>query len=190
VFFAGQFGHLFIARTGYTGEDGFEISLPAERAEGLWNDLLAAGVKPCGLGARDSLRLEAGMNLYGQDMDEDVSPLESGLGWTVAMKDGREFIGREALQRQRSAGISRRFVGLVLQQRGVLRSAQVVYTPDGDGMTTSGGFSPSLQCAIALARIPSGTAVDCTVDVRGKHLPARIVKPPFVRHGKACAGIL
>jgi len=185
-----QYGDLFVARTGYTGEDGFEITLPAEQSEGLWNQLLTAGVRPCGLGARDTLRLEAGMNLYGQDMDEHVSPLESGLGWTLAMKDDRDFIGRAALEGQRAAGVSRRLVGLVLQQRGVLRSGQAVVSPDGAGVTTSGGFSPTLQCAIALARIPVGAARECTVDIRGKSLPARIVKPPFVRNGKPCEGIL
>jgi len=189
-FYALRFDELFVARTGYTGEDGFEITLPGGDAEAFWNQLLAAGVKPCGLGARDTLRLEAGMNLYGQDMDEEVSPLESGLGWTVAMKDGREFIGREVLERQQAAGVSRRLVGLVLQQRGVLRAGQAVSTPEGQGVTTSGGFSPTLQCAIALARIPVGKAGDCTVDIRGKSVPARIVKPPFVRNGEPCEGIL
>jgi aminomethyltransferase len=189
-FFAVQFDSLFVARTGYTGEDGFEITVPAEQAVGLWNCLLGAGVKPCGLGARDTLRLEAGMNLYGQDMDEDVSPLESALGWTVAMKDGRDFIGRKALEVQRSAGVSRRLVGLVLQDRGVLRAGQAVYSADGEGITTSGGFSPTLQRAIAFARIPAGKATECAVDIRGKRLSARVVKPPFVRDGKAREGIL
>jgi len=189
-FFAVQFDEFFVARTGYTGEDGFEITLPGEKAESLWNRLLGAGVKPCGLGARDTLRLEAGMNLYGQDMDEDVSPLESALGWTVAMKDERDFIGRKALEMQQAAGVERRLVGLVLEQKGILRAGQAVYSADGEGVTTSGGFSPTLQRAIAFARIPTGKAADCTVDIRGKRLPARIVRPPFVRHGKACAGIL
>jgi aminomethyltransferase len=189
-FFAGQFGDCFIARTGYTGEDGFEVSLPAARAADLWEVLRAAGVHPCGLGARDTLRLEAGMNLYGQDMDEEVSPLESGLAWTVAMQDAREFIGRKALQRQLAAGPARRLAGLLLLDRGVLRAGQAVVTAQGQGVTTSGGFSPTLQRAIALARIPSKASGECTVEIRGKQLPARIVKPPFVRHGEACAGIL
>jgi len=189
-FFAVPLDSLFVARTGYTGEDGFEITLPAEDAEGLWNRLLVAGVKPCGLGARDTLRLEAGMNLYGQDMDEDVTPLESALGWTVAMKDARDFIGRKALEQQQADGVTRRLVGLVLQQRGVLRAGQPVFSADGEGVTTSGSFSPTLQRAIAFARIPVGKAAECAVDIRGKLLPARIVKPPFVRDGKACAGIL
>jgi aminomethyltransferase len=181
---------LFIARTGYTGEDGYEIMMPGAEAQALWGRLLGAGVKPCGLGARDTLRLEAGMNLYGQDMDEEVTPLESGLAWTVAMKDDREFIGRPALERQRAAGLQNKLVGLVLEGRGVLRPHQSVITHAGVGMTTSGSFSPTLQRAIAFARVPVGAADRCTVEVRGKELAARIVKPPFVRNGKACEGIL
>ena len=189
AFFACRTGDLFIARTGYTGEDGFEITVPAEQAMELWNQLLAAGVRPCGLGARDSLRLEAGMNLYGQDMDENVSPLESGLGWTVAMKDARDFVGRKALEEQKAAGVTRRLVGLVLQDKGVLRAGQAVITAQGEGITTSGGFSPTLRRAIAFARIPLGDAVECAVSIRGKNLPARIVRPPFVRQGRACEEI-
>ncbi len=190
VFFAAQCGEFFIARTGYTGEDGFEISLPADHAAGLWKQFLSAGVKPCGLGARDSLRLEAGMNLYGQDMDETTSPLESGLAWTVAMKDDRDFIGRAALETQIAGGIHMRLVGLVLEDRGVLRAGQPVRTSRGSGLTTSGGFSPTLNRAIAFARIPVGDDLECAVDIRGKPLRARIVRPPFVRHGKPCAGVL
>jgi aminomethyltransferase len=180
----------FIARTGYTGEDGYEILVPAARVVPLWNDLLAAGVRPCGLGARDTLRLEAGMNLYGQDMDETVTPLESALGWTVAMKDDRAFIGREALERQQASGVPRKLVGLVLEGRGVLRPGQAVITEAGPGETTSGGFSPTLQKAIALARVPAESVGDCEVEIRGKALPARMVRPPFVRNGEACAGIV
>ena len=190
TFYAVESNGWFIARTGYTGEDGFEITLPAAEAAAVWQRLLGCGVKPCGLGARDTLRLEAGMNLYGQDMDESVSPLESGLAWTVAMQDGREFIGREALLAQKAAGIRRRFVGLVLEDRGILRAGMDVLTPEGKGNTTSGGFSPTLQKAIALARVPRGEAAKCEVEIRGKRLPARIVRPPFVRHGQACPGIL
>jgi aminomethyltransferase len=189
-FNAVEHGDLFIARTGYTGEDGYEILLPAGQAEAFWDRLLAAGVKPCGLGARDTLRLEAGMNLYGQDMDEDVTPLESGLAWTVAMKDDREFIGRAALEKQRTGGLKYKLVGLVLEGRGVLRPQQPVATDAGAGITTSGSFSPTLQRAIAFARVPLAARDNCTVDVRGKPLPARIVQPPFVRNGKACEGIL
>jgi aminomethyltransferase len=189
-FTAIEHGKLFIARTGYTGEDGYEILLPDAEAESFWNALLDAGVKPCGLGARDTLRLEAGMNLYGQDMDEDVTPLESGLAWTVAMKDDRQFIGRPALEQQLANGLKHKLVGLVLEGRGVLRPHQPVQTEAGAGMTTSGTFSPTLQRAIAFARVPVGAGETCSVDVRGKDLPARIVQPPFVRNGEVCEGIL
>lgn len=181
---------LFFARTGYTGEDGYEILLPGVQAEEFWNRLLKEGVAPCGLGARDTLRLEAGMNLYGHDMDEGTSPLVSGLSWTVAMKDDREFIGRAALEEQKREGVPRKLVGLVLEGRGVLREGQTVITSDGEGITTSGGFSPTLQKAIAFARIPSRAEGSCEVEIRGKYLPARIVAPPFVRNGKVCEGIL
>ena len=184
-FNAAQCGDLFIARTGYTGEDGFEIIVPASDARPLWNSLVAAEVQPCGLGARDSLRLEAGMNLYGQDMDESVTPLESGLGWTVAMDDDRRFIGREALETQKTGGVGRRFTGLVLVSRGVLRHGQAVKLDSGEGVITSGGFSPTLERAIALARLPAGKEERCEVEIRGKYLEARITRPPFVRFGKA-----
>lgn len=173
---------LFIARTGYTGEDGVEIMLAAENAPVLWDGLLAAGVAPCGLGARDTLRLEAGMSLYGSDMDETTTPLVSGLGWTVAWQPPeRDFIGRAALEQQRAGGISQTLIGLVLEERGVLRSHQTVYDGDREiGMTTSGAFSPSLNRGIALARVAAGIGGGCQVDVRGKRLPAQVVKPPFV----------
>ena len=183
-------GEYFIARTGYTGEDGYEILVYANQAESFWNRLLEAGVKPCGLGARDTLRLEAGMNLYGQDMDEEVTPLVSGLSWTVAMKDERKFIGRSALERQKAQGVPSKLVGLVLEGRGVLRPGQKVLTQVGEGITTSGSFSPTLQKAIAFARVPVAASESCDVEIRGKRLPARIVKPPFVRDGVACEGIL
>jgi aminomethyltransferase len=189
-FNAVEHGEWFIARTGYTGEDGYEVLLPAAQAEDFWNRLLAAGVQPCGLGARDTLRLEAGMNLYGQDMDEAVTPLESGLAWTVAMDDERAFIGRPALEQQQAAGLRNKLVGLVLEARGVLRHGQAVTTPAGPGVITSGSFSPTLQRAIALARVPVETGDDCTVDIRGKALPARVVRPPFARNGQVCEGIL
>ena len=186
-FFATECGDLFVARTGYTGEDGFEIMLPADQAGEAWDALLAAGVEPIGLGARDTLRLEAGMNLYGQDMDEDTSPLEAGLAWTVAFEPlGRDFIGRAALQAQRKAGPARKLVGLLLEGRGMLRARQKVMTPAGPGEITSGSFSPSLGQAIALARVPADAGDACEVEIRGKRLPARIVKYPFVRHGKPC----
>ncbi len=179
-------GERFIARTGYTGEDGFEIALPAGEAVAMADALCAAGVRPAGLGARDTLRLEAGMNLYGSDMDETVTPLEAGLTWTVAFEPAeRDFIGRAALERQRAAGVPRTRVGLVLEERGMLRSHQHVYTPAGEGITTSGSFSPTLGAAIALALVPRGTSGTVEVDARGKRLRARVVRPPFVREGKA-----
>lgn len=181
---------LFVARTGYTGEDGFEVAMPPAVADDWWERLLAAGVSPCGLGARDTLRLEAGMNLYGQDMDESVTPLQSGLAWTVAMKDERDFIGRAALAAQREAGVPDKLVGLVLEDRGVLRHGQRVVTPEGDGALTSGTFSPTLHKAIGLARIPAKAEGRCQVDIRGKLLEARIVRPPFARNGAVCDGIL
>jgi aminomethyltransferase len=189
-FSATKLGSLFVARTGYTGEDGFEIALPADEAASLWKLLLGAGVKPCGLGARDTLRLEAGMNLYGQDMDDTVTPLECGLAWTVALADEREFVGREALEQQREDGVPRRQVGLVLEDRGVLRHGQKVITEQGEGEVTSGSFSPTLVRAIALALVPAGAGTTVQVDVRGKLLAARVVKPPFARRGAVCEGVL
>lgn len=177
-----------IARTGYTGEDGFEVTVPASSAADVWDRLRAAGVKPCGLGARDTLRLEAGMNLYGQDMDETVTPLESGLAWTVDGKDPqRSFIGRQALEAQKKAGGLREFLGLVLLERGVLRAHQPVLSPRGMGETTSGTFSPTLERAIALARLPAGTVPGerVEVEIRNRRYPAQVVKPPFVRHGQS-----
>jgi aminomethyltransferase len=182
-FNAVQAGSRFIARTGYTGEDGFEVMLPAGQAVADWQALAAAGVRPCGLGARDTLRLEAGMNLYGQDMDATVSPLESGLAWTVDLASPRDFVGRAALEAQAAR---RRQVGLVLDGGGVLRAHQTVHTASGEGEVTSGTFSPTLARSIALARVPVGVAPGAAVevDVRGKRLAARVVKPPFVRNGK------
>ena len=155
AFFAAEVDQYFIASTGYTGEDGFEIMLPAAEAEGLWNALKDAGVAPCGLGARDTLRLEAGMNLYGQDMDETVSPLDAGLSWTVAMKDERNFVGKAALT---ANGQKQQFLGLILLDKGVLRGHQQVITKQGNGEITSGSFSPTLQQSIALARLPTKIA--------------------------------
>ncbi|MGA0588078.1 glycine cleavage system aminomethyltransferase GcvT [Dyella sp. KRB-257] len=180
---------LFVARTGYTGEDGFEILVPEEHAVVLWNALAEAGVKPCGLGARDTLRLEAGMNLYGQDMDEDVSPWEANLGWTIALDEGREFIGRAALEQQKAEGVKRVMVGLVLDEKGVLRHGQKVLTAQGEGEILSGSFSPTLEQAIAFARIPAGDPGAIRVDIRGRELPVRQVKYPFVRDGRPCEGI-
>src|SRR5690242_18279879 len=181
---ASPFGDVLVARTGYTGEDGFEIMLPAAHAPVLWQALRAAGVAPCGLGARDTLRLEAGMNLYGQDMDETVSPLESGLAWTVDLVSERDFAGKDALLAQSP---SRRLAGLVLlDSGGVLRAHQKVHTGNGHGEITSGTFSPTLGRSIALARIPAAVHDGSTVEVevRDRRLAARVVKPPFVRNGK------
>jgi aminomethyltransferase len=180
---------LFIARTGYTGEDGFEIIVPAEHAVALWQALASAGVKPAGLGARDTLRLEAGMNLYGQDMDESVSPWEANLGWTIALDEGRDFIGRKALEAQKAAGVPRVMVGLVLDEKGVLRHGQKVLTANGEGEILSGSFAPTLDKAVAFARIPAGEPGQVRVDIRGREVPVRVVKYPFVRDGKPCEGI-
>ncbi|MDP3537369.1 MAG: glycine cleavage system aminomethyltransferase GcvT [Azonexus sp.] len=184
AFFAAEVDQYFIASTGYTGEDGYEIMLPAGEAEALWNALHKAGVAPCGLGARDTLRLEAGMNLYGQDMDETVSPLDAGLAWTVAMKDDRDFVGKSALT---AAGQQKQFLGLILLDKGVLRGHQQVITKQGNGEITSGSFSPTLQQSIALARLPLGVAIgdEVEVDIRGKLLKAKVVKPVFARNGKS-----
>jgi aminomethyltransferase len=184
AFFAAEAGDLFVGRTGYTGEDGFEVMLPAAQAPALWADLKAAGVAEAGLGARDTLRLEAGMNLYGNDMDEATSPLDAGLAWTVDLKTPREFVGRGALERD---GARKSLVGLRLLDKGVLRSHQKVVTPHGEGEVTSGTFSPTLGFSIAMARVPrevkAGDAVQ--VDIRGKLLAAQVVKMPFVRNGKS-----
>ena len=180
---------LLIARTGYTGEDGFEIMIPEDRAVGFWNALVAAGVRPCGLGARDTLRLEAGMALYGQDMDETVSPYEAGLAWTVALDADRDFIGRGVLERQLADGNTRRMIGLVMDEKGVLRHGQVVHTAGGEGEILSGTFSPTLGKSIALARVPAGDTGTPEVDIRGKRHPVREVGYPFVRDGQARPGI-
>lgn len=185
TFFGVACDEWFVSRTGYTGEDGFEIALPSESAAEFWQALSAAGVTPCGLGARDTLRLEAGMNLYGNDMDETVTPLESGLAWTVVLEHNRDFIGRDALVAQRDAGVARKLAGLLLLERGVLRSHQRVFAAAaGEGELTSGTFSPTLERSIGLARLPAAAAGNVEVDIRGKRCPARIVKPPFVRNGK------
>lgn len=185
-FFGTQVEEKFIARTGYTGEDGFEIMVPYHTAAGLWDELLKQSIKPIGLGARDTLRLEAGMNLYGTDMDETISPLQAGMGWTIAWEpEDREFIGRSALQKEKADGVKMKLVGLVLEDKGVLRGHQKVVTEYGNGETTSGSFSPTLGVSIALARVPAETKDSCHVEIRGKQLAARIVKPPFVRNGKS-----
>jgi aminomethyltransferase len=178
-------GSWFVATTGYTGEDGFEFILPHAELVALWDALAADGVRPAGLGARDTLRLEAGMNLYGQDMDESVSPLECGLAWTVAWEPAdRAFNGRRALEAMRAAP-PRRQLGLVLEGRGVLRAHMPLRFANGaTGETTSGSFAPSMKASVALARVQGHAAGDCEVEIRGQWLPCRVVQPPFVRHGK------
>jgi len=176
---------IFVARTGYTGEDGWELVIPADHGTVWWNDIVAAGVQPSGLGCRDTLRLEAGLNLYGQDMDTGISPLECGLNWTVAWEPAeRDFVGRSALETQRVAGAENKFVGVILRGRGIMRHGQRVVTASGDGVVTSGGFSPSMECSIALARVPAAAEGECQIEIRGKEIPAEIVKAPFVRNGQ------
>lgn len=181
-----------IACTGYTGEEGLEIILPQNEVVDFWQKLLAAGIKPAGLGARDSLRLEAGFNLYGVDMDETVTPLESNLAWTIDWHDTqRDFIGKETLLKQLEKGLKQQLVGLVLLGKGISRGGMIVYMQNNNsqevfrGKLTSGGFSPTLACSIALAQLPTGEFSTIEVDIRGKRIPAKIIKPPFVRKGKA-----
>ncbi len=173
----------FVACTGYTGEDGFELIVPQEYLVDLWKALLEQGVRPCGLGSRDSLRLEAGMLLYGQDMDETVTPLESGLAWTVKLTDdGRDFIGRGALLAQKQHGTVNKMVGLTLMGKGILRHGQkIIVDSIGEGVITSGGYSPTLNTSIALARVPKATPDTCMVEIRGKHLPVKVSKPRFLQ---------
>lgn len=180
-------GEWFIARTGYTGEDGLEIMLPNAEAVAFWNALADAGVAPCGLGARDTLRLEAGMNLYGHEMDDGVSPLVANMGWTIAWEpSARNFIGRDVIQAEKAAGVKQKLVGLVLRERGVLRAEQVVSVEGSDekGVITSGTFSPTLGYSIALARVPAIIGKQCNVDMRGKQVLVDVVAPNFVRNGK------
>lgn len=185
-FFSATVDDWFIARTGYTGEDGFEITLPDDQAPAFWQALLDQGVAPCGLGCRDTLRLEAGMNLYGSDMDETISPLEANMGWTVDLKDTeRDFVGKAATVAMKEAGVERKLVGLVLEGKGVLRSHQKVIVPGvGEGEITSGTFSPTLKIGIAMARVPAATEDSAMVEVRNKQLAVRVIKPSFVRNGE------
>lgn len=189
-FFGVQAGDLFIATTGYTGEAGYEIALPQEQAADFWQKLLAAGVKPAGLGARDTLRLEAGMNLYGQEMDEGVSPLAANMGWTIAWEpQDRDFIGRAALEKQREQG-SEQLVGLIMTEKGVLRNELPVRFTDAagnaqEGIITSGSFSPTLGYSIALARVPAGIGEHAVVQIRNREIPVKVTKPGFVRNGKS-----
>ena len=188
-FFGVQSASLFIATTGYTGEAGYEIIVPETEAEALWQALLDAGVKPCGLGARDTLRLEAGMNLYGQDMDESINPLAANMGWTVAWEPSeRDFIGRDALTAIKAAGTDK-LVGLVMEEKGVLRHDMAVFFTDADGVEhqgviTSGSFSPTLGYSIAMARVPSGIGAIAEVEMRKKRVNVKVIAPSFVRNGK------
>lgn len=177
----------FISRTGYTGEDGLEIMLPSSAAPAFWQALANAGVVPCGLGARDTLRLEAGMNLYGHEMDDGVSPLVANMGWTIAWQPvERNFVGRKIIEAEKAAGVTQKLVGLILRDRGVLRAEQPVTLDDSDqrGIITSGTFSPTLGYSIALARVPASIGTHCQVEMRGKQVTVEVVKPNFVRHGK------
>ena len=184
-------GEWMVARTGYTGEDGFEVMLPVDAVVEFWNGLLEAGVRACGLGARDTLRLEAGMNLYGSDMDDETSPLEAGLGWTLALEPAeRSFIGRPAIEAVKEAGGYRKLVGLLLTGRGVIRDHQKVFDGDAEvGEITSGGFSPTIERSIAFARVSPDVGESCQVEIRGKRVGARVVKPPFVRKGAVCVDL-
>ncbi len=179
-------GDLMIARTGYTGEDGFELVMPVTELQPLWHALVQAGASPCGLGARDTLRLEAGLCLYGHEMDAQTSPLEAGLGWTIAWQPAeRQFIGRTALEQQRKAGVAHQLIGLELLDRGVLRQGQQVWQGDHCiGEITSGSFSPVLGKSIALARLPVSVSGEVQVEMRDKRLTARLVRPPFVSSKK------
>lgn len=187
VFQGAEVDGWFLARTGYTGEDGLEVMVPNSEVEAFWQSLADAGVTPCGLAARDTLRLEAGMNLYGNDMDETVSPLAANMGWTIAWEPAeRDFIGRQALEAQKAAGQQEKLVGLVLETKGVLRSHQKVILADTGltGEITSGTFSPTLGYSIALARVPVEIGESCLVEMRNKQVPVKVVKPSFVRMGK------
>ena len=193
-----EIGKWLVARTGYTGEDGLEIILPEADALELWQSLLAKNVSPIGLAARDTLRLEAGMNLYGSDMDESISPLSANMAWTIAWEPAeRKFIGREKLVVEKISGTQQVLVGLVMEGKGVLRAHQkIIIEGTGEGEVTSGTFSPSLGHAIALARMPTSALVGIAsgaiskdkvkVEIRKKLMPVKVVTLPFVRSGKAC----
>ncbi|WP_194757141.1 glycine cleavage system aminomethyltransferase GcvT [Aliidiomarina indica] len=184
-FFGMQLDDLFIATTGYTGEAGYELIIPADQVGQVWDKLLQAGVHPCGLGARDTLRLEAGMNLYGQDMDENVSPLAANMAWSVAFEPSeRNFVGRSALEEQKAAG-TEKLIGLVMEEKGVLRAGLKVIVEGGEGVITSGTFSPTLGYSVAMARVPQPVGDTAQVEMRKKMVTVKVVKPSFVRHGKA-----
>ncbi|WP_113907995.1 glycine cleavage system aminomethyltransferase GcvT [Aliidiomarina celeris] len=184
-FYGEQLGDVFVATTGYTGEAGYEIIVPVSEVEATWNTLVGAGVQPCGLGARDTLRLEAGMNLYGQDMDESVSPLAANMAWSVAFEPAeRNFVGREVLEAQKAAG-TEKLIGLVMTEKGVLRAGLKVIVEGGEGVITSGTFSPTLGVSVALARVPQPVGETAQVEMRKKMVTVKVTKPSFVRNGKA-----
>ncbi|TMO70081.1 glycine cleavage system aminomethyltransferase GcvT [Pseudoalteromonas aurantia] len=186
AFFGVQAGDLFIATTGYTGEAGYEIVVHNDGAADLWQKLLDAGVAPAGLGARDTLRLEAGMNLYGLDMDDTVSPLAANMAWTIAWEPAeRDFIGRKVVEQQRADKSTDKLVGLVLESKGVLRAGSKVIVEGGEGVITSGTFSPTLGFSVALARVPRSTGETAQVEMRKKLVDVKVVKPSFVRNGKS-----
>ena len=177
-----------ISRTGYTGEDGFEIYLAPEHAPGVWRQLLAAGATPAGLGARDTLRLEAAMALYGHEIDETTTPFEAGLNWVVKLDKG-EFLGRDALAAQKAAGIARKLVGFEVQGRGIARQGHAVVSEGRPvGAVTSGTWSPTFEKALGLAYVPPEMAAPGTplaIDVRGKALPAVVVETPFYKRPRS-----
>lgn len=181
-FSSASIGSLFIARTGYTGEDGFEIILPAKSAVFTWKMLGDVGVKPCGLAARDTLRLEAGLSLYGAEMDEMTTPFDANLSWCVDFNDeSRDFIGRAAYANLKS---EKTIVGLVLEGKGMIRKGQIVECENGDGVVTSGGFSPTMKVSIGLARVPKNSVGKVKIQIRNKTVFAKIVAPPFVKNGE------
>jgi aminomethyltransferase len=189
-FYSFECEHYFIAQTGYTGEKGYEVILPIDKAPSFWNRLIAAGIQPCGLAARDTLRLEAGFNLYGNEMDESISPLEANMAWTIDFKSKeRYFIGRSALENQKEKGLCYKLVGLVLEGKGILRSNMKIIDSSNDlvseGVVTSGTLSPTLQKSIALARVPKAMMGRVDVIIRGKNIPAMITAPCFIKNGKS-----
>jgi len=184
-FFGRQVADYFVATTGYTGEAGYEVMVPADEAADVWMRLKDAGVQPCGLGARDTLRLEAGMNLYGQDMDETVSPLAANMGWTISWEpEDRDFVGREALEKYNREG-TERFIGLVMTDKGVLRGGQKIKAGDIEGVITSGTFSPTLGHSVAMARVSAPVGDTVEVEMRKKWVTVKVVKPSFVRNGQS-----
>jgi aminomethyltransferase len=185
AFYGVQAEDLFIATTGYTGEAGYEIMVPNDQVAEFWQKLVDVGVAPCGLGARDTLRLEAGMNLYGQDMDETISPLAANMAWTITWQpEDRNFVGRKALEQQKAAG-SDKLVGLVMTEKGVLRAGQKVTVEGGEGVITSGTFSPTLGHSVAMARVSNTVGDTAEVEMRKKWVTVKVVKPSFVRNGKS-----